>query len=247
MVSVILTAYCQRFVNAKDKRLQKGLEPCALSDPRTLLEQCHFETEAERAYFNSLLRRTLREVKPIGLDRSGFEIICNEVQLRWVKVGYIKKLASRGGQFPRQQDLKPDGFHVGLPPGRTFSLSHGWVSEMHPGPSGAKLQRLVAQLESLGADPERDGVFLDYSSRALPGLKLQKPDCAHDLTRVIVIPNDRQCPKSRLIIFLRHTSRPTAHQSQCKTGLRWRSGNSTLPCGRVRALPKSIEPVMVRD
>eukprot|EP00966_Prymnesium_polylepis_P153973 3555600-Prymnesium_polylepis.1 len=67
---------------------------------------------------------------------------------------------------------------------------------MHPGPSGAKLQRLVAQLESLGADPERDGVFLDYSSRAVSGLKLQKPYCAHDLTRVIVLPHDRQCPKS---------------------------------------------------
>jgi len=32
-------------------------------------------------------------------------------------VGYIKTLASRGGPFPRQQDLNPDGFHLGLPPG----------------------------------------------------------------------------------------------------------------------------------
>ena len=185
MVPVILSAYCQRFVNAKDESLQKWLDPRALSDPRKLLEQCHFDTAAERESFHSLLRRTLRDVKPIGLDRRGFEIICNEVQLRWVKVGYIKTLASRGGPFPRQQDLNPDGFHLGLPPGRTFSLSHGWVSEKHPCPSGAKLLRLVEQLKSLGADDERDGVFLDYCSRALPGLEHQlrtqsnvSPECS---------------------------------------------------------------------
>ena len=232
MVPVILSAYCQRFVNAKDESLQKWLDPRALSDPHTLLEQCHFDTAAERESFYSLLRRTLRDVKPIGLDRRGFEIICYEVQLRWVKVGYIKTLASRGGPFPRQQDLNPDGFHLSLPPGRKFSLSHGWVSEMHPCPSGAKLRRLVTQLESVGADDERDGVFLDYCSCALPGLKHRLRTLPNARRSVL---HDRQCPKSRLTIFPRHTSRPTTHRRQCKTGPRRRGGNSALPCGRVRA------------
>ena len=35
---------------------------------------------------------------------------------------------------------------------------------MHPSPSGAKLQRVLAHLDMLNADDERDGVFLDYCS-----------------------------------------------------------------------------------
>ena len=109
-----------------------------------------------------MLKRTLRDVRPIVDDRHGFEIICNETQLHWVKVGYIKQLAQQGGPFPRQQDLNPDGLYIGvLPPGRKWSLSHGWSSEMHPSPSGEKMRRLAAKLESLGAHDEGDGVFLE--------------------------------------------------------------------------------------
>ena len=81
-------------------------------------------------------------------------------------MGYLKKLALKRQRrpFPRQQDIPPDAVHVGLPPGRKFSLSHGWSSEMHPCPSGAKLKRLVRELDEAGADDENDGVFLDYCS-----------------------------------------------------------------------------------
>ena len=79
-------------------------------------------------------------------------------------MGYIKQLASRNGPFPRQQDLNMNGVHIGMPPGRKFSLSHGWASEMHPCPSGAKLKRLAATLEKLEADDEEDAVFIDYCS-----------------------------------------------------------------------------------
>ena len=86
---------------------------------------------------------------------------------RW-QVGYIKELAEKKGPFPRHQDLKSgpqaEGYFEGLPPGRKFSLSHGWSSEMHPCPSGAKLKRLAVTLEKHGADDEEDGVFLDYFS-----------------------------------------------------------------------------------
>jgi hypothetical protein len=64
------------------------------------------------------------------------------------------------------QDLHPDTVHVGLPPGRKFSLSHGWSTEMHPDPSGSKMARLAAKLVELDADDEMDGVFVDYCSCA---------------------------------------------------------------------------------
>ena len=64
------------------------------------------------------------------------------------------------------QDLHPDTVHVGLPPGRKFSLSHGWSTEMHPDPSGSKMARLAAKLVELEADDELDGVFVDYCSCA---------------------------------------------------------------------------------
>eukprot|EP00966_Prymnesium_polylepis_P327828 7383662-Prymnesium_polylepis.2 len=71
------------------------------------------------------------------------------------------------------QDLKTDGVHVGLPPGRKITLSHGWSAEMHPCPNGEKMKRLAQKLEKLGYDKERDGVFLDYCSlpqKAFPNM-----------------------------------------------------------------------------
>ena len=162
MVSLLLASYCQRIMNAKE---DARLDPRKLSDPRAVLDACEWETPAEKRRVLSavsLLKRTLRDVRPIVDDQRGFEIICNETQLHWVKVGYIKQLAQQGGPFPRQQDLNPDGLYIGvLTSGRKWSLSHGWSSEMHPSPSGEKMRRLATKLESLGAHDERDGVFLE--------------------------------------------------------------------------------------
>ena len=76
-------------------------------------------------------------------------------------MGYIKKLARKEGPFPRQQDLPSGAAHIGMPPGKMYTLSHGWASEMHPSPSGAKLKRLAAQLKNLNAKDEEDGVFIE--------------------------------------------------------------------------------------
>lgn len=76
-------------------------------------------------------------------------------------MGYIKKLARKVGPFPRQQDLPSSAAHIGMPPGKMYTLSHGWASEMHPSPGGSKLRRLAAQLTKLNADDEEDGVFIE--------------------------------------------------------------------------------------
>lgn len=160
MAKLILSSYCQRIINAKDARLGHVLQPTRLVD----LQGSLAKLAGGQSLFIKQLARRLKDVQPILLDRHGFEVICKEVQIQWVKVGYIKKLAKTSGPFPRQQDLHPDAVHVGLPPGRKFSLSHGWFTEMHPDPSGSKMARLAATLIELDADDELDGVFIDYCS-----------------------------------------------------------------------------------
>ena len=91
------------------------------------------------------------------------------MQLRWLKISYLKKLAKDGGMLPRQQDLKHGGYHIGTPHagGRKFSLSHGWASQIHPSPDGGKIKRLLEVLARYGADDERDGVFIEWVKSAV--------------------------------------------------------------------------------
>jgi len=145
------------------------------------MHQCYFESTSERERCTGQLHATLRKIKATAADADGFAKICDVIQLRWIKVGYLKKLAQRDGPFPRHQDLNVDGVHVGQPPGRKFSLSHGWASETHPCPSGAKLKRLAEKLDLLGADDEADGVFIDYCS--LPQKSFDIPDAYFERTK----------------------------------------------------------------
>ena len=169
----------------------------------------------------------LLKVEATYSDAHGFARICGEVQLQWLKVGYIKRLAAHGGPFPRQQDLNHDGVFVGMPPGRKFSLSHGWSSEMHPCPSGAKLKRLAATLTKLGGDDEKDGVFIDYCS--LP----QVCPCRVQLCTAPLLRTAGLCARRKPVAPPRHTLRAMrAHLSRCRTARPVSDGSSTSPCGR---------------
>ena len=129
--------------------LKKRGGACADVNPRHSLPRARVAPKARRAARGLAGAQRLGGALRAAWRRAG-------VQLRWLKVGYVKKLAQRDGPFPRQQDLNPAGVHVGMPPGRKFSLSHGWSSEMHPCPNGAKLKRLAAKLEELGEDDVHD-------------------------------------------------------------------------------------------
>ena len=49
------------------------------------------------------------------------DAIVHEAQVAFLKPGYIKLLARTRGPFPRRQDLRRSGLHIGeLPPGRIF-------------------------------------------------------------------------------------------------------------------------------
>ena len=114
-----------------------------------------------------------------------------------------------GAPFPRQQDLNPDAVHVGLPPGRRFTLSHGWSSEFHPCPSGVKMQRLAAKLVELGADKERDGVFVDYCSLSQKAWD-SMPDAYFDATKAQRPMLDKTPVQHRQFGFAMWESEPSA-------------------------------------
>ena len=132
---------------------------------------------------------------------------------------------------PPMQDLHPDTVHVGLPPGRKLSLSHGWFTEMHPDPSGSKMARLAATLIELDADDELDGVFIDYCSCVhVQGIK---PTTQGYLTPLLAH-MAWQCRRRRLRRCPKLTSRRPMRQSPCKTGRRRKGSSSVSQCGRVR-------------
>ena len=158
---------------------ESGLPPTSHDDPsedscdslpygdrlRNWLDGCSFESDEERSQCYRTLQGAFNRAGPIWRDEGGLAKLCKRAQIHWVKVGYIKSLAQRGGPFPRQQDLDQDSAFVGrLPPGRMISVSAGWAAQFHPSPSGEHLKRIAAELTHLGCSDEQDGVFLDYMS-----------------------------------------------------------------------------------
>ena len=130
------------------------------------------------------------------------------------------------------QDLHPDTVHVGLPPGRKFSLSHGWSTEMHPDPSGSKMARLAAKLVELDADDELDGVFVDYCSCVhVDNRTCCRQVCCISWSRS---PLAWQCLRRRSRRSRTSTSRQRMRRSPCRTARQRNGSSSTSPCGKVR-------------
>ena len=152
MISLALSAFSQRLLNIEDSNVRAGMNPVRLSDLRGMLDTCVFEAEPERKRCLRELEATLADMQPVATDRHGFKTVVAEANVAFLKPSYIKMLAEKGGPFPRRQDLKPAGLYMGvLPPGRIFSVSHGWASEFHPSPRGLTMRRLAAKLAKLGA------------------------------------------------------------------------------------------------
>ncbi|MDC0526215.1 hypothetical protein OAO87_04355 [bacterium] len=165
--SLALATFCQQLAAPKDadgkfKRLvREGLGPRRFVDLPATLAECHFADRSEYEATLAMLESVIHQLRPIAMDKEGFKMMCEEAQLCWPKVWYLRALAERGGAFPRQQDVQPDGCVVGYPVGcKLFVVSHAWESQYHPAPSGAKLQRLVTTLDQLQADDD-DVCFLE--------------------------------------------------------------------------------------
>ncbi|CAK0886634.1 unnamed protein product [Prorocentrum cordatum] len=95
----------------------------------------------------------------------------DRAQVKWVRCGYLRRLASAGGIMQRCQEVPLDQVFIGsrgFPLVRVgeknrFVLSHPWLSKEHPDPTGVKLRLLVQQLDMLHASDDH-AVFVDYMS-----------------------------------------------------------------------------------
>ena len=173
MLDVVLPAYCQRIIGLRSDAeamalIRTGTDPARFEDLQDLfLRTLHTPWEGNRLLVWGLLRDALIRMPPVRHDAVGFNRFCDEGQIAWLRVGYIRELAGRGGPFPRRQELRPDGYIVGAPPAgrRTLVVSHGWETEVHPNPSGSKMRRLADTLARLQPPPtEDDLVFFDFCS-----------------------------------------------------------------------------------
>ena len=124
-----------------------------------------------------MLENVIRSLEPVATDEVGFRILCEEAQIVWLRVPYLKELAARDGPCPRMQDLNPDGTIVGRrPKGKMVTLSHGWDATYHFDPTGRKLRLLVEELNRLGITDHEDGVFIDFTGLSQRGACACMPD-----------------------------------------------------------------------
>ncbi|CAK0802715.1 unnamed protein product, partial [Prorocentrum cordatum] len=105
----------------------------------------------------------------------------DEARVKWVRCGYLRRLAEAGSTMVRCQEVPPSESvlgSLGFPrargePKHRYVVSHPWLSKEHPDPTGVKLKRLVQQLDLLDA-PDSGAVFIDYMG--LPQNNKQNPD-----------------------------------------------------------------------
>ena len=178
-LEIVLSAYCQRILYSwgpgfedVEKLIREGTDPEKLQDAQKYIETAQFiRSGKDRQRALDILHDILVNMSPIPEDEVGFASFCTRARIAWLRVDYIRDLASRdfrggkGGPFPRRQELDSCRIVVGVPPidQRTFVVSHGWESEVHPSPSGGKFRKLALALGALQAADE-DLVFFDFCS-----------------------------------------------------------------------------------
>ena len=164
-----LAAYCQRIVNSWSPLVKPNLTPEKLRSAHALLHNAPGQ-EKDRELILGLRREYFGRMLPARDDAVGFQTVCEQSGLRWVRVWFIHELVSRGGPAPRCQDLPYGAYAEGRVPegSRHFVVSHGWAAHLHFDPSGGKLRDLAAVLIQLGAARD-DVVFLDFMSLTQAG------------------------------------------------------------------------------
>ena len=175
---LLLSAYCQRVVNSSDAVVKSMISPESLTNPikdirEGLRDNRLYKSASIIKYLESIIvpnmQRAFGAMVPVFEDHLGFRSFCTAAEIAWVKVSYIRRFVELMGAanrpFPRRQELPRGSFYVGVPPNgrRKYVVSHGWVTEHHPGPSGIKMAKLLAALDVDKANND-DGVFFDYCS-----------------------------------------------------------------------------------
>ena len=172
MSELTIAAYCERIVNANDEEVKRHIRADMLSNPvRSLRDgikdgklKLTFPADVEEKII-PMMRDSLSALVPVREDEVGFNSFCDASQISWVRVRYLRHVAASGTLLLRRQELPRGTFIVGAPPqGRTrYVVSHGWATENHPTPTGARIAQLVAALDKAGATDD-DLVFMDFLS-----------------------------------------------------------------------------------
>ena len=174
---LLLAAYCQRVVNSGHPVVKSMIAPDMLADPVSMVREGVRSDRLHIMHTHDIddvivpnLRRALSAMLPVYDDHRGFRSFCLAAEIAWIKVRYVRRFVALIGAtgkrpFPRRQELPRGAFYVGLPPEerRKYVVSHGWATEHHPSPSGAKLRKLLEALDADAASDD-DGIFLDFCS-----------------------------------------------------------------------------------
>ena len=200
VAELALAAYAHRLLYARgpgnedvEDMIRCALAPERLADPQRLLGSCKWGGPEDAVQAFGRFRAIVARTAPGARDALGFRRFCDRAQIAWLRVRLVRDWAGRGAfPVPRRQELPAGGFIVGCPPGgcRKFVVSHGWESEMHPSPSGAKMRRLVDALRALEASDD-DLVFFDFCSN--PQAAVMGRTYAEDEPRTGVPARDCTC------------------------------------------------------
>ena len=108
-------------------------------------------------------------------DKNGFDAACNEAQLAFAYVGWLRKLRREGSIYPGRRQDCPPVLHIGAPPpdAQIFMVEQKWLDApwarstankfTHPDPEGFNFPKLVAALDAEEAYDD-DLVFIDILS-----------------------------------------------------------------------------------
>ena len=180
MWDLYMSSYCQRLLSLKgneevERLMREALDPVRLAMPLELFAGMKFTYDDDRQRVVDHLAKLFTTMPSINIDEPGFTTFCEQAQIAWLYVSYVRSLAVQEGPFPRRQEIPGGQYIVGSPPAscRKFVCSHGWESELHPSPSGSKMRRLAKELTMLHA-MDTDVVFFYFCSLA-QGAKLA--DC----------------------------------------------------------------------
>jgi len=97
---LILAAYCQRIVNAGDPEVKRAFSPKMLTSPVQMIRdgvasgqmRMSFPEELDR-YIIPTLKKNIKHMVPVLVDKRGFEAFCSNSQIAWIKVGYLRRFS----------------------------------------------------------------------------------------------------------------------------------------------------------
>jgi len=100
MALLALSCFSQRIVNIDNLLVTSAIDLKVLQNLPDVVTSLHADEEEVLERVSSMLDQVAHDLQPVQTDERGFEILCEESQLAWVRAPYLKALAERGGACP---------------------------------------------------------------------------------------------------------------------------------------------------